>query len=60
MTPKKLIILSDNNELEFVRIIKAKEIIYEYRFTKSETKLGMLMTFSEKQLEKELKNKIFK
>ncbi len=57
--PQKLFIPSDLNELDFVRIIKGKEILYEYKFTKSETKLGMLMTLSESQLEKSIKNKIF-
>lgn len=32
MTPKKLICVSDSNELELVRTIKGKEIIYEYQF----------------------------
>jgi len=60
MPPKKLLIPSDSNELELVRTIKGKEIIYEYKFTKSETKLGMLMTISEEQLNKNLKREIFK
>jgi hypothetical protein len=60
MTPKKLIIPSDNNELELVRTIKGKEIIYEYKFTKSETKKGMLMTISEENLKTNLKREIFK
>ena len=59
MPPQKLICLTDSNVLEFVRIIKNKETIYEYQFTKSETKTGMTMTFSESQLEKSLKQKIF-
>jgi len=59
MPPKKLIIPSDSNELEYVQTIKGTEIIYEYKFTKSETKLGMLMTISEEQLNKNLKQKIF-
>jgi hypothetical protein len=60
MIPQKLICQTDLNELEFVRIIKGKETLYEYRFTKSETKLGLLMTLSESQLEKSLNDKIFK
>jgi hypothetical protein len=43
MIPKKLICVSDSNELELVRTIKGKEITYEYQFTKSETKKGMLI-----------------
>ena len=60
MPPEKLICPSDSNELEYVQTIKGKEIIYEYKFTKSETKLGMLMTISEEQLNKNLKREIFK
>lgn len=60
MTPPKLLtVATDNNELELIRTIKGKENIYEYKFTKSETKKGMLMTLSESQLESELKKKIF-
>jgi hypothetical protein len=59
MPPKKLICPTDSNELELVRTIKGKEITYEYQFTKSETKKGMLMTISEEQLNKNLRNKIF-
>lgn len=56
---KKLTIRSDGNELEFVQVIKQKTgNLLEYIFTKSETKLGMKMTFTEEQLEKALKNKI--
>ena len=60
MPPQKLTCLTDSNELSFIRIIKNKETLYEYQFIKSETKEGMTMTFSESQLEKSLKNKIFK
>ena len=59
MPPEKLICPTDSNELEYVQTIKGTEIIYEYKFTKSETKLGMLMTISEEQLNKNLKQKIF-
>lgn len=59
MPPKLLTVPTDLNELELIRTIKGKENIYEYKFTKSETKLGMLMTLSESQLESELKKKIF-
>jgi hypothetical protein len=60
LTPKKLIIPSDSNELELVRTIKGKEISYEYQFTKSETKKGMLMTISDENLKTNLKREIFK
>jgi hypothetical protein len=60
IAPNKIIILSDSNELELVRTIKGKEIIYEYQFTKSETKKGMLMTITEENLKTNLKREIFK
>ena len=61
MIPQKRICITDRNELQFVRIIKTKsETIYEYKITKSETKDGMLMTFSESELETVLRKKIFK
>jgi hypothetical protein len=56
VTPNKLLIPTDKNELELVRI--TKENNYEYKFTRSETKLGMLMTMSEEQLKNNLKRKI--
>jgi hypothetical protein len=56
---KKLLIPSDNNELEYVQTIKGKEVLHQYKFTKSETKEGMLMTLSDDQLNKNLKQKIF-
>ena len=37
-----------------------KEISYEYKFTKSETKLGMLMTLTDEQLNINIKKGIFK
>ena len=59
--PPKLTVTSDSNELVFIQILKTKtELSYEYQFTKLETKSGMTMTFSESQLEKSLKQKIFK
>jgi hypothetical protein len=60
MIPKKLIIPSDSNELELIRTIKGKEITYEYKFTKSETKKGMLMTITDENLKTNLKREIFK
>lgn len=56
--PKTLTCLSDQNELVFTQIIKSKEILYEYRYTKSFTKEGKTVTFSEKVLEGFLKSKI--
>lgn len=60
MVPVKILICSDGNVLEFVRTIKTKEIIYEYKFIKSETKLGLLMTITDENLTKNIKREIFK
>ena len=60
MPPKKLLIPTDSNELEYVQTLKGKELIYEYKFTKSETKLGITMTITEDQLNQNLKKQIFK
>lgn len=58
--PKKLTVASDQNELEFTRTIETtKDIFYEYRFTKSKTKEGSVVTFTESVLKTLLKNKIF-
>jgi Tat protein secretion system quality control protein TatD with DNase activity len=58
MIPNKLLIHTDSNILELVRI--TKENNYEYKFTRSETKLGMLMTMSEEQLKNNLRKNIIK
>ena len=57
----KILIPSDMNELEKIETIKTKEggIIHKFKFTKSETKEGMLMTITDEQLNKNLKQKIF-
>ena len=49
------------NELEKIETIKTKEggIIHKFKFTKSETKEGMLMTITEEQLKLNLKREIF-
>lgn len=56
---KKLLIPSDNNELEYVQTIKGKEILHQYKFTKSETKEGMLMTITDTELQKNIRRGIF-
>lgn len=57
--PQKILIPSDDNEMEFVQIIKTKtELLYEYRYTKSATKTENI-NFNETWLEKYLKNKTF-
>jgi hypothetical protein len=56
---KKLICPSDQNELEYVQTIKGKEILHEYKFTKSLTKQGMKITMTAEQIEKNIKKGIF-
>lgn len=56
--PQKLTVKSDDNEMQFVKMIKSKEPLYEYIYIKSETQLGKTVTFSESVLENYLKNKI--
>lgn len=59
MTPQKLLIPSDDNELTFSKIV-GKEKLLEYTYTKSITKLGTTLTLSSEDLEKKIKNRIFK
>lgn len=60
--PKKLIVKSDGNELEYIGIesLKSKDVMYQYKFTKSKTKLNKTMTISESELEGNLRKGIFK
>lgn len=55
--PNKILITSDNNELEFIatRLVN-KEAVFVYRFIKSETKLNLEMSFSEVELKRQLIN----
>jgi len=58
--PKNIIIKSDDNELEFIKTVKTKtELMYEYKFIKSKTKLGTVMLFTEKELMKCLSSFLF-
>lgn len=59
MTPQKLLIPSDGNELTFSKIV-GKEKLLEYTYTKSITKLGTTLTLSMEDLEKKIKNGIIK
>ena len=59
MTPQKLLIPSDDNELTFSKIV-GKEKHLEYTYTKSITKLGCTLTLSSEDLEKRIKSGIFK
>ena len=56
---QNLLIISDNNELTFVRkqIVNKIEYYY-YEYTKSLTKLGQTLQLSKEQLERLLKEKI--
>jgi hypothetical protein len=55
--PKNIRILSDNNEIELVRTIKIKTgDLYQYKFIFSITKMGLLFTMTENELNKNLKN----
>jgi len=56
----KILIKSDNNILELENVLKKntiqKEDLFVYRFTRSETKLGMEVSFTEVELKKNLRN----
>lgn len=54
-------IISDDNIMEFVRkeFTKKKETIFVYRYTKSRTKKGMEVSFTEKELNNYIESKIF-
>ena len=63
----KLIFVTDGNELELVKKIdrdergkRLPEVIYEYRYVKSETKINMTIKFTEEQILKLLKNETIK
>lgn len=57
--PKKIKIISDDNELELSEVLSVKKlIIVNYIYTKSETKFGMILPLSEEDLEKILKKNI--
>lgn len=59
MIPQKIKIVSDDNELEFMGIIKPIGTAVKfnnYRYTKSETKCGQLLGLTDLELEKALKN----
>lgn len=54
--PMNIRINSDENELRFVEVNKQKHLIY--RYTKSETKLNLLLPLTEEQLLKMIKSNI--
>ena len=53
--PKKIKILSDDNEIELVRG-EQKSSVYFYKYIKSKTKLGKEVSFTEEVLRKYLKH----
>ena len=57
--PKDIIIVSDGNELTFESVDK-KGTMLLYRYTKSETKLNLILPMPPEQLEKMIKNGIAK
>jgi hypothetical protein len=62
MTPQKIRIVSDGNELLLVEKLlpnaKQKKELIVYKYTKSETKLGLLLPMPPEQLDKMLKDGI--
>jgi len=54
--PKEIIIKSDNNELKYITTLKGKETLYVFEYVKSESKLGLKLSLTERDLEKLLKN----
>lgn len=65
--PHKLLIPTDGNELEYVETLqpnsptnKFKKELHIYRYTKSETKLGMLLPLPQEQLDKMVQNSMAK
>lgn len=57
--PKKILITSDDSEIEYVSTVKGaskNEVVYTYRFIKAKEKMGMEFTMDEKNLERNLKN----
>lgn len=59
--PNKIKINSDENILEFTKVIKEKtELKYSYSFINSNTLLGKEILFSEEEIERYLRKDIFK
>ena len=58
--PVKILITSDDNEIEFVKKISKSKLVaqdlYVYKFIKSETKMDMTVEFTEDNLIKNLSN----
>lgn len=61
IVPQKFRMISDNNELEFLETIKPKktgEVHYVFKYSKSETKLGLLLGLTEPEIEKLISNNL--
>lgn len=61
--PKKLLVVSDSNEMELrddIIVKKSGERQLVYVYTKSFTKDGLMLPISENDLRNNLKNNIFK
>lgn len=56
--PAKILIESDDTEIEFVRTVKfdKSKVGYVYRYTKSNHHMGKEITFTEEALKKQLRN----
>ena len=50
--PKEIKVKSDGNVLEFSTTLKGKETLYVYEYVVSESKLGLKLSLTEKELEK--------
>ena len=59
MTHLKLLVISDDNELTFVKVT-GKDKALEYVYSKSITKLGTTLTISQDDVDKKISNNIFK
>jgi hypothetical protein len=66
MPPKKIKVVSDGNELEYQTTIsplpssKNKQIFITYKYTKSDTKMGKLIGWTEQEFDILIKNGIIK
>jgi len=56
--PQTIHIKSDNNQLKYITTLKGKEDLYVYEYVVSETKLGIKLSLSERELEKLTKNEV--
>ena len=50
--PQTIDIKSDGNQLKYITTLKGKEDLYVYEYVVSESKLGLKLSLTEKELEK--------